>query len=136
MDTFLNTGAGPKAAANAVLAYLEHHDGVESSWNETTKAYDARLTIADWHNCREQGYVISSIHPEKTQLNIIVFEHRNSDSICMVKWNQSTLNPPTIDTAEFGDVYQTKYDVSESFAYNQPYEAAQWIHEEFEAFWT
>ena len=67
--------------------------------------------VARWENCREQGYVISLRLPTYSkQLNIAFFEHRNTDSICAIVWEQRTLNSPTIETAEFGDVYKTKWD--------------------------
>lgn len=69
------------------------------------------LQISRWENCREQGYVISQRLNKfgVSQLNIAWFENRKSDHICAVRWLQNTINSPTIDSAEFGDVYKTKW---------------------------
>ena len=123
------------ASAQACRAYLGQHDGIEKSWHNDE--YQARPEIARWYNCREQGYVISMRGPNyKGQINIAFFEHRNSDALCAVLWEEITVNPPTIDTAKFGSVYKDKGDVSHSVSYNQPYEMATWIYEQLETFWV
>jgi hypothetical protein len=70
------------------------------------------------------------------QLNIAFFEHRNSDSICAVKWEEITMNSPTINTANFGDVYKDKYDVSHSVGYGKILEMAEWIEQQMTNFWV
>lgn len=92
--------------------------------------------IARWENCREQGYVIMVKNSGYSkQLNIAWFEHRNSDGICAIKWEEHTMNSPTIDTAKFGDtVYKDKYDVSHSVRYNECYQMAEWIRDEIKSF--
>lgn len=87
-------------------------------------------TVARWENCREQGYVVSCLNDRHEQLNIAFFEHRNSDDICAVAWSQLTMNAPTIDTAIFGDVYKTKWDVSHSVGFGQFREMADWIKDQ------
>ena len=69
------------------------------------------------------------------QLNIAFFEHRNSDDLCAIKWEQTSLNSLTIDTAKFGDVYKDKYDVSLSVRYDEIAKIADWIKSQFESFW-
>jgi hypothetical protein len=112
-------------------------DGLEDSWDFDTERYTADINVARWENCREQGYVISFCSKDYSrQVNIAFFEHRNSDNICAVRWEQRTTNSPTIDTAVFGAaVYKNKWDVSTSFSYNQMYELAEWIYKELETFW-
>jgi hypothetical protein len=68
-------------------------------------------------------------------LNIAFFEHRNSDNICAVKWQQESTNSLTIATADFGDEYQTKYDVLHTVGYGKAQEMAGWIIEELEKHW-
>ena len=136
---YMRDGAG--AQARAVLAYLQVKEGVESSWSDDGKRYMAEPKIARWENCREQGYVISLYHHggrlgSSTQLNIAFFEHRNSDSICAVLWCQSTMNSPTIDTAQFGEVYKTKWEVSHEVGYGKPADMADWISNELDGFWA
>ena len=110
---------------------------IEDSWNDEYKRYEATPTIARWENCREQGYIVSMRSLDYSrQLHIAFFEHRNSDSICAVKWEQTSLNTLTIDTAIFGDeVYKDKYDVSKSVTWGQVKEMADWIIAQFEHFW-
>lgn len=122
--------------AQAVKCYLETYSGIEPSYNGDT--YAAFPYIAEWHNGRENGYVVYMRNQDYTkQINIAFFEHRNSDSIHAVKWLQYTgINPPTIDSAEFGDVYKNKFDTSYAVEYGQAGDMARWIYDELEAFWV
>lgn len=127
---------GANYQARAVLALLQRHEGLDSSYNRTTGSYDMETWVARWENCREQGYVVClTDESRKKQLNIAFFEHRNSDSICAIKWEQSpTTNAPTIDNAIFGDIYKDKGDVSKRVSYGQVMEMADWIWLELEKF--
>lgn len=133
LKNYMNDGAHP--SARAVLALLSWFE-IEESWDSERKEYLAEVEVNRWHNGREQGYVLSlrSKHYGR-QLNIAFFEHRNSDSIHAIKWEQLTLNPPTITTADFGDVYNTKWDTSFSVNYNEHYDMAKWIQEQLTDFW-
>jgi len=126
---------GANAQARAVLAYMSRGDGIEESWNG--KEYAAKVIVARWSNCREQGYVCSMRAPAHSanQLNIAFFEHRNSDNICAVKWEQSTINPPDIDTAEFGSIYKDKWDVSHTVKHGEALKMADWIMKQFTQYW-
>lgn len=133
-DLFSNTD-GANGQARAVLSYLQKHDGLENSWLENR--YQAEPQVHRWHNCREQGYVVvlRSLDRRK-QVNIAFFEHRNSDNICAVEWEQFTLNPPTIETAKFGEVYKDKYDTSHSVNQGKADEMSKWIYDRLEYFWS
>lgn len=132
IKTYLDDGAC--AQARAVLAMLSHFT-IESSWNPTTHRYDAEINVGRWENCREQGYILSLVAPWSKQLNIAFFEHRNSDSICAIKWEQFSMTSITIDTAVFGDVYKTKWDVSHTVDYGHIVEMVEWIRTQFTEFW-
>lgn len=133
LKSYLDDGANYQA--QAVMCFLRTRT-IEDSWNKEFHKYDAEPLISRWENCREQGYVVSLRTGNGCdQINIAFFEHRNSDEICAVKWEQWTINAPTIDTAEFGDVYKTKHDVSHSVPPGQVCEMADWIWEQLEAFW-
>lgn len=69
------------------------------------------------------------------QLNIAFFEHRNSDDICAVKWEQVSINGINMDNAQFGEAYKTKYDVSHSVGHGECRAMADWITKQFEAFY-
>jgi hypothetical protein len=131
---YMQDGAYP--SAKAVLAYLQQPDGIEESWDDEKRRYMAEPKVARWENCREQGYIVSmrsSTHNH--QINIAFFEHRNSDTICAVMWEQVALNTLTIDTAEFGDVYKDKYDVSHGVDYEEASAMASWIEKQLIEFW-
>lgn len=137
LSNYFNDGANAKA--QAVLCMLKYNigDGIEESWNSEKSKYDSDIQISRWENCREQGYVVimRSKNYQK-QLNIAFFEHRNTDDICAVKWEQTTINAPTIESAKFGDVYKDKYDVSHSVGYGEILEMANWIADELTKFWV
>lgn len=127
---------GGNHQARAVLAFLQGFPDIEESWDEKRRRYEAEINVAKWENCREQGYVLFLRSKDyKRQLNIIFYEHRNSDCICAVKWEQNTMNSPTIDTAEFGEVYKDKYDTSFDVNYGEISKMANWISNEFREFW-
>ena len=135
LKNYFNDGANENV--QAVLCMLKYQivDGIESSWDDKYKRYLAEIKVARWENCREQGYIVSLRNRKAKQLNVAFFEHRNSDQLCAVKWEQSSINSLTIETAEFGDVYKDKHDVSISFSYNKGYELAEWIKNELVNFW-
>ena len=139
MPLFDNNLWKPKAQARAVLTYLEQQDGVAASYCDKQHRYEMCVSIAEWYNGREVGYVLSGWskrYYNGEQLNIAWFEHRNSDDICAIKWKQHTvLNPPNIKTACFEDIYKTKWDVSHTVPYGQACEMASWIMEQLEAHW-
>ncbi len=127
---------GAHASPAACLAYLRETSGLEPSWNSERHCYDARPSVARWYNCREQGYVISMRDAKLAkQINIAFFEHRNSDELHAIRWHESTINPPTIDTAKFGNVYKTKYDTSHSVPHDNAAAMAEWIVDELTSFW-
>lgn len=133
LNQYLQDGANHQA--RAVLCYLQGFS-VEESWNKEFSRYEAEPNVSRWENCREQGYVITMRAKNGKCVNIAFFEHRNSDEICAIKWTQSLINAPTIDTAEYGGaVYKDKWDVSKSVKPGQIDEMSQWISDELTAFW-
>ena len=136
INNYFNDGANNQAQAVLCLVKYLFGDGIEESWNKNSHRYDAEVKVSRWENCREQGYVfILRSKDHKKQLNIAVFEHRNSDDICAVKWIQNTINAPTIDNAKFSDVYIDKWDVSHFVSVYQIFEMAKWINDELNSFW-
>ena len=72
------------AQAKAVRCYLEGYDGLDVSWVEYNGhgSFSAELSIAEWDNGRERGYIVSCRQSGvPRQMNIAFFEHRNTDSI-------------------------------------------------------
>lgn len=135
LKNYLEDGANYQA--KAVLAFVQINGDIESSWDSEEKKYIAEPKVARWENCREQGYIISlKTKDYSKQLNIAFFEHRNSDDICAVKWEQNSMNTITIDNAEFGDVYKDKYDTSFDVRYGEVVKMADWITKELNEFWV
>lgn len=135
LNEYLKDGASKQA--RAVLCFVQDFT-IEESWHSDHKKYLASPNVARWENCREQGYIISLRSKDYSkQLNIAFFEHRNSDSICAIKWEQVSLNSLTIDTADFnGQCYSDKYDVSHRVKYGQVSDMADWIINEFTNWWV
>ena len=127
LQDYLQDGAGTQA--RCVLMLLQVFN-IESSYNKERHRCDATIEVARWENCREQGYIISLINKKGEQINIAFFEHRNSESICALRWLQSSINSITIETAQFnGDAYKddNKYNVSKSVGYGSFIEMKDWI---------
>ena len=134
IENYMNDGANYQA--QCVLAYLRDFK-IEKSWNGEWRKYQAEIHVARWENCREQGYVFMLHNKKHDQLNIAVFEHRNSDSICAIKWIENTINAPTIENANFnGECYKDKWDVSKEFNYMQIEKMGDWIKEQFINHWS
>lgn len=133
LNHYLQDGANHQA--RAVLCFLQGFN-IEESWDKEYEVYKAEPKVSRWQNGREQGYIITMrTENYSRQINIAFFEHRNSDSICAVKWLQSTMDAPTIQSAEFGEIYKDKYDVSFSVDYGKIEEMAKWIQDELSGFW-
>lgn len=132
---FLNDRTGGQA--QAIRAMLDRqYDGVESSWVEG-QGYDARPYISEWHNGRENGYVITLSHwSARKHLAIVFYEHRNIDNICFLVWesDRSFFNPPTLDDIPEG-VYTHTGDVTERFSYGEIGKAVNYAYDRMEEFW-
>ncbi len=136
MNLFQNED-GANYQAKAVLAYLRNYDGIECSWDKENKDYAARPEVNRWHNCREQGYIVSlRSRNYKNQINIAFFEHRNSDNICAIKFELNTTNPPTInDIPENHPFNNNKYAVDYEVERGEVVDISEWIYNELEEFW-
>lgn len=134
LKDYLQDGADPQA--RAVMALLSAKDGIEDSWDKERKEYTAKPKIARWENGREQGYIVSLRSLDsKRQINIAFFEHRNSDILCAVMWNQVSFNSITVDTAKFGKKYKDKWDVDFKVSWGKVWQMADWIWNQLEDFW-
>ena len=125
-------------SARAVAALLDNHDGIEASWDDKNKHYRAVIEMAPWYNGRERGLVFVLRDDDwkiRETVVAVVFEHRNSDKICVLHWEHehNYLNPPTLDDVPKG-IYKDKYDVSASFAHDEHEKAATYIYDLFNKF--
>lgn len=92
--------------------------------------YDASLEVGRYENCREQGYIFSIRYFGK-QKNYAVYEHRNSDALCVLISEVSTLNTPSIDNMwhDKGE-NASKYDFDKEFREGEVTECAKWIQDD------
>jgi len=132
LSQYLDDGAWYQA--KAVLAFLQPMQ-IEESYNKEWHDYEADIKVWRWENCREQWYVVYLKAKNLKQLNIAFFEHRNSDCIEAVKWEQWSMNSLHIDNAEFWEVYKTKWETSHSESYWNVSQMADWIFNELKEFW-
>jgi len=132
LKNYLQDGANHQS--RAVLMYLQIYN-IENSWSDERKEYKESPLIARWENCREQGYVISIRSKKRNQLNIAFFEHRNSDEIHAVKWEQDSMNSLTISSAIFKDVYENKWSTSYSVKHGEVTNMSDWICKELDYYY-
>ncbi len=118
---YLNDGADWQA--QMVLAYVRAHatHAVEKSYDENIREYGINIRVGRYENCREQGYVFSVnaiSNGKHVQKNYAVYEHRNSDFLCVLISTKNTYGrTPSVDDM-WADKPEdaSKYDVDETFS--------------------
>lgn len=115
IKSYMNDGACSQA--QAVLTFLR------------PRSYElgdnADIRVGRFENCREQGYIFTLVYSGVQVAHYTVYQHRNSDNICIIKFRGSFLNTPTLD-----DVLKDrkdKYDIDKYFDYGEVLECAEWI---------
>lgn len=114
LNNYFEDGANYQAQAVMILVKGRYDEILSDTYNSKSNTYDASIQVGRYENTREQGYIIS-IKKENAQRNFAVYEHRNSDEICVVVFDKLTLNTPTRD-----DVLKNmkdKYDVTKFFIF-------------------
>lgn len=122
ISNYLEDGANWQA--QSVLAYLKRL--IPSSFNIEVTRYD---------NCREQGYIFfcrKNVGREVYQKNVAVYEHRNSDALCIVVFDKVTFNDPI--NSDVWENMKDKYDTTESFSYGSIVECGNCIFDIFDEF--
>lgn len=96
IEYYMNDGANWQA--QAVLAFMRaaKDNAINKTWDEERRCYDARVGVGRYENCREQGYIFS-VSYKNEQRNYCVYEHRNSDQLCVVVFDGVTINTPTLE---------------------------------------
>lgn len=104
---YLDDGANWQA--QAVLAYIRAWcEGavLDETYDANNGLHYAEIKVGRYENCREQGYVFSLIFPSKRdetgrhhplRRNYAVYEHRNTDRLCVLISDTWTTNTPGID---------------------------------------
>lgn len=123
INYYLNDGANHQA--QAVLALVR---GMAINFLDNIASNDyGKLFVGRYENCREQGYVFTLSIAWKQVLHIVVYEHRNSDRICVKAFEGSFINTPRAEQIPMKD----KYDLDKFFSYGSVFEAAKWITDRF-----
>ena len=129
IECYMNDGANWQA--QCVLAYLRRHgNGVveDLTWNKENKRCDGELYVGRCENCREQGYVFTITYGVKQLAHFWVYEHRNSDDLCVVEFEGHFINTPTINDIPMKD----KYDTTKEFSCGDIVDCGDWIIDRIE----
>ena len=125
--------------AEAVLAYVRYEigDGIDPSWDYEQKDYLAVPMVNEWVNGREKGYVITMTDKFwNKQINIVFYEHRNTDLICALMWENNRFGIPSIqDAIDFGH-FNSSSDYTHSVSVGRADEMAAWIKDQLYRFWV
>ena len=129
ISEYLNDGANWQA--QAVLAYMRGHifrveDIVKYKHKDKNLYYKAR--VGRFENCREQGYVFSIQIGYENERHYAVYEHRNSDILCVLISDGLCMDTPNVDFMwkDRGE-NASKYDYNEGFSYGEIMECGEWI---------
>lgn len=123
IDYYLNDGANWQA--QAILCYLRGNQLEYSNdyYDRTNCEYSAEIKVGRCENCREQGYVFTFTYKQQQIVHYWVYEHRNSDIICVKEFFGAFINTPTIDDIPMED----KYDYTKKFSYGEISQCGEWI---------
>lgn len=125
VKNYLDDGANYKA--QAILAIIRGYRDEIAEVADNPQ--NVMVNVGRFENCREQGYVFSLFYNYKFIKHYAVYEHRNSDIICVLISDKYTVNTPNADQM-FGN--RGKYDVDKTFPYNGIMDAAQFIISEMQ----
>ena len=126
IEHYMNDGANWQA--QCVLAYLRRmgNSVVEDlTWNKEKRWSEGELRVGRCENCREQGYVFTVTYGAKQLVHFWVYEHRNVDELCVVEFEGSFINTPTINDIPMKD----KHDITMSFGCGDIVDCGEWIVE-------
>ena len=132
IEYYMNDGANWQA--QAVLAYLRVtiNNAISKTWDDKNKKYLADVFVGRYENCREQGYIFSVQYKGK-QRNYAVYEHRNSDQLCVVVFDALTMNTPVKELVwdAMGD---SKWNYTKAFGFGEIVSCGDYIVEDIKEF--
>lgn len=104
--------------------------------------YEVFIQTKPWYNGRESGFVVSmspGTFSSKKVIHIAVFEHRNSDQICALKWENERhyWNHPLEDKDIFDVAYKNKgkFDLDFTVGPGESGKMADWVYDELSRFY-
>lgn len=132
IENYMHDGANWQA--QSVLAYMRviKNNAIDKTWNKEFHKYDASVEVGRYENCREQGYIISVLY-NGNQRNYCVYEHRNSDDLCVVVFDAVTINTPTNDIV-FEAMKDSKWNYTKAFGYGEIVSCGDYIIEDMKEF--
>ena len=140
MNSIIDFNFGVKNQARAVMHMLDREPDFA---DYDDGFYRVRIETRPWYNGRECGFVVSMGQHGYSgpYINIAVFEHRNSDNICALRWetDSSYYNHPLEDKNIFDVAYggenKTKYDTAFSVPYGECGKIADWVYNQLKNFY-
>ena len=134
---------GANWQAQAVLCYLRDlAESIESKgsykgFSETlNREVDFNIIqeigVTRYDNCREQGYIFFVKTWKGEQRNYAVYEHRNTDQLCILKRDFYSFNDPL--SPEMWETMKNSSDTDERFSYGQIMECGEWIKKDMISF--
>lgn len=132
IENYMHDGANWQA--QSVLAYLRvtKNNAINKTWNKRFHKYDASVEVGRYENCREQGYIFSVLYKGE-QRNYCVYEHRNSDDLCVVVFDAVTINTPTNDML-FEAMGDSKWNYTKAFGFGEIVSCGDYILEDMKEF--
>jgi hypothetical protein len=129
IKSYLEDGANWQA--QAVLACVRHYTESCFDSDEEDKAV---VLVGRYENCREQGYIITLTRNRcQSLMSYCVYEHRNSDSICVQMFHANFMNAPSIDDVFYGK--RDKWDIDKRFDCGNIYDCALFIVKDMATRW-
>lgn len=129
LEHYLCDGANWQAVG--VMAYLRNR-AMEDVLNDELRKWENKIgkwfiEIGRFENFREQGYIVSFSNMKLLkQINYCFYEHRNSDELCVVRFESDyTINTPTNQMVF--DVMKDKYDTTKEFCCGEILNCGRWI---------
>lgn len=120
---------GANWQAQAVLAYIRYYSA--NITNIGGSIIKPEIKVGRYENCREQGYIFTLYYGWKPIMNYCVYEHRNSDRLCVLKFKtECNINTPTLE-----DVWKDrkdKYDVDKFFEFGEIVPCGDFIMKDME----
>lgn len=125
IENYMHDGANWQS--QCVLAYLRvtKNNAIDKTWNLAFRKYDASVEVGRYENCREQGYIFS-VQYKNGQRNYCVYEHRNSDELCVVVFDAVTINTPTSEMV-CNAMRDSKWNYTKAFPCGQIMECGDYI---------
>ncbi len=122
LQDYLQDGANYKA--RAIMCILQGRINEIKGADGLGHSKDVMIHVGRFENCREQGYVFTLFCECIFIKNYAVYEHRNSDKICVLVNKKFTMDTPD-GYDMFGN--RGKYDVDAMFRYDEIMEASNYI---------